>query len=263
MKDYICLCELRAAFLPELSIYWTKNRLFDLCRGKSEAMMLANNRNTWWKPAALLVVVITLFILAKVSNFDDQFLNLRHWIQATGYMGMMVFVLIYAAGAVAVVPGTALTIAGGAIFGSIIGIVVVSIGSTLGAALAFAVSRYFARKSLERWLSGNDTFRRLDLLLERHGAIVVAFTRLVPLFPYNLLNYGFGLTRVPFETYLFWTWLCMLPETILMVVGADALTIGIAEGAIPWRLVGVFTVIAILLVFLAHMARKKLDKGGK
>ncbi len=226
-------------------------------------MMPERNRDTRWKPAVLLVFVISLFILARVFHFGDQLQNLRHWIEATGYVGMAVFVLIYAAGAVALVPGTALTIAGGAIFGSIKGIIVVSMGSTLGAALAFLVSRYFARESMERWLSGKDTYRRLDALLKKHGAIVVAFSRLVPLFPYNLLNYGFGLTRVPFGTYIFWTWLCMLPEAILLVVGADALTMGIAEGAIPWRLVGVFTVIAILLVFLARMAGKKIDERGK
>ena len=222
-------------------------------------MMQTNNRIKWWKPAALLGFVISAYILAKVFNLGDHLLELRHWIQATGYMGMTVFVLMYAAGAVALVPGTALTIAAGAIYGSIKGIVVVSLGSTLGAALAFVISRYFAREAMQRWLSGNDTFRRLDLLLERRGAIVVAFTRLIPLFPYNLLNYGFGLTRVPFRTYLFWTWLCMLPETVLLVIGIDALTIGITEGAIPWRLVGVFVVVASLLVFLAHMAGRKID----
>ncbi len=219
--------------------------------------MPKHSRDTWWKPAVILVFVISLFTLARVFHFDLQ--NLRHWIEAKGYMGIVVFLLIYAAGAVAMFPGTALAIAGGAIFGSIKGIVVVSTGSTLGAALAFLVSRYFARESMERWLSDNDTFRHLDALLKKHGAIVVAFSRLIPLLPYNLINYGFGLTRVPFGTYIFWTWLCMLPETILLVVGADALTTGIAEGAIPWLLVGVFTVIAILLVFLARMAKKKID----
>ena len=226
-------------------------------------MTPANNRIIWWKPAALLGVVISAFILAEVFNLGDRLLELRQWIQATGYAGMMVFVLIYAAGAVAVIPGTALTIAGGAIFGSVKGIIAVSLGSTLGAALAFVISRYFAREAMQRWLSGNDTFRRLNLLLERRGAIVVAFTRLIPLFPYNLLNYGFGLTRVPFRTYLFWTWLCMLPETFLLVIGIDALTIGITEGAVPWRLVGVFAAIAILLVFLVHLAGKKIDGQGK
>ena len=215
------------------------------------------------KPAVLLVFVISLFILARTCHLGDRLLELRHWIQATGYLGMMVFVLIYVAGTVAVVPGTALSIAGGAIFGSIKGVVVVSIASTLGAALAFMVSRYFARESIERWLSGSDKFRRLDGLMERHGAIVVAITRLVPLFPFTLLNYGFGLTRVSFGTYIFWTWLCMLPETILLVVGADAFTIGIAEGEIPWRLVGVFIVISILIVFLVRMAGKKLDEREK
>jgi uncharacterized membrane protein YdjX (TVP38/TMEM64 family) len=67
-------------------------------------------------------------------------------------------------------------------------------------------------------------------MTERHGAIIVAITRLVPIFPFNLLNYGFGLTRVRFGTYLLWSFLCMLPGIALYVVGADALTRGLAEG---------------------------------
>jgi len=207
-----------------------------------------------------MAVVVCLFVLARAFPLGDRFLEFLYWIRTTGYPGMAAFVLIYAAGTVAVVPGTPLTISGGVLFGSVKGVAIVSMGSTLGAALAFLISRYFARESMERCLVGNDHMQRLNRLMERHGAIVVAITRLVPLFPFNLLNYGFGLTRVPFRTYLFWTWLCMLPKTTLLVVGADAFTIGIAEGEIPWRLVGILAIILIVLVFLVRQARKTLDE---
>ncbi len=70
-------------------------------------------------------------------------------------------------------------------------------------------------------------------MTEKHGAIIVAVTRLVPLFPFNLLNYGFGLTRVPFWTYLFWSWLCMLPGTIAYLVGTDAVILAVTTGELP------------------------------
>ena len=108
--------------------------------------------------------------------------------------------------------------------------------------------------------SGNEKFRQLDTLTERHGAIIVAITRLVPIFPFNLLNYGFGLTRVPFGTYLFWSWLCMLPGTVLYVVGADAFTQGLAEGRVPWALLGALVAALVVLVLLVRYARRTLAR---
>jgi uncharacterized membrane protein YdjX (TVP38/TMEM64 family) len=136
---------------------------------------------------------------------------------------------------------------------------VVSIASTLGASLAFLVARYFARDAIARWLSKKKTFRKLDEMTEKRGATIVALTRLVPVFPFNLLNYGFGLTRVPFWTYVFWSWLCMLPVTIVYVVGTDAVTRAITQGEIPWSLVIGVAVAAVLLTFLVRLAKAKLQ----
>jgi uncharacterized membrane protein YdjX (TVP38/TMEM64 family) len=167
--------------------------------------------------------------------------------------------LLYAAAVVAAFPGSALTVAAGALFGSAIGIVVVSIASTLGAGLSFLIARYFARKSVARWLSTKEKFNRLDRMTEEHGAVIVALTRLVPLFPFNLLNYGFGLTRVRFWTYVFWSWLCMLPGAVLYVVGADALAKGITQGRVPWRLIGALAGVVVIMAFLIRYARRKLQ----
>jgi len=141
----------------------------------------------------------------------------------------------------------------------VLGVILVSAAATLGASLSFLISRYFARDATARWLSSKEKFRRLDQLTEDHGATIVALTRLVPIFPFNLLNYGFGLTRVHFWTYVFWSWLCMLPGTILYVVGADALIKGIAQGRIPWVLVGAVAVAGIVLAILVRYARRRLQ----
>ena len=184
---------------------------------------------------------------------------IRNWIEGLGMLGPLVFVGIYAGAVVAAVPGSAITVAAGALFGSVVGVIVVSIGSTLGAALCFLIARHFARQSTARWLAGSEAFNKLDEMTERHGAIIVAITRLIPLFPFNLLNYGFGLTRVRFRTYVFWSWLCMLPGTILYVVGADALVRFVAEGQVPWILVVCLVVAALVLFFLVRFARRKLE----
>jgi uncharacterized membrane protein YdjX (TVP38/TMEM64 family) len=206
----------------------------------------------------LIAAVLTVIVLAKVFDFGQYLGALREWIDGLGAWGPVVFVLLYAVAVVAALPGSALTVAAGALFGSAIGIVVVSVAATLGASLSFLVGRYFAREATAQWLSQKETFRKLDRMTEERGAIIVALTRLVPIFPFNLLNYGFGLTRVPFWTYFFWSWLCMLPGTVLYVVGADAVTKAISQGQVPWALLGTVLVVAVFLAVLVRFARVRL-----
>lgn len=205
-------------------------------------------------------MIISLFLLAHLFGLGEKLAQLRDWIKSTGFLGPAVFIFIYAIGTVAAIPGSAMTVAAGSMFGSLLGVVIVSIASTSGASLAFLASRYFTREAVERWLTKKEKFRKLDALTERHGAIIVAITRLVPLFPYTLLNYGFGLTKVHFKTYVFWSWLCMIPGTVMYVVGADAVTKGLAQGKIPWVLVGVFIIVIISITFLVRHARGVLRK---
>ena len=216
-----------------------------------------------WRPIALLVVVISILVLSYVFGIGDKLAALRAWIEALGALGPAVFILIYTGAVVAALPGSAITIIAGAIFGSVLGVIVVSIASTVGAALAFLVGRYFARDAIAKWLSKRERFRRLDNLTEKHGAIIVALVRIVPVFPFNIVNYGFGLTRVRFWTYVFWSWLCMLPGTVLYVVGTDAISQAIIQKRVPWPLIGVLIAVLVLLVVLVKLARKRLHEEDK
>jgi uncharacterized membrane protein YdjX (TVP38/TMEM64 family) len=212
----------------------------------------------WWRPVLLVAIIISMLILAKVFDLGHKLGELRTWIDGLGPLGAIVFILLYTMAAVAAIPGSALTVTAGALFGSVLGVILVSIASTLGAGLSFLIARYFARNATARWLSRNENFRKLDQLTEEQGAVMVALTRLVPIFPFNLLNYGFGLTRVPFWTYVFWSWLCMLPMTIVYVVGADAFTKGLAQGKVPWNLIGVVIGMGIILSIVIRQARRRL-----
>jgi uncharacterized membrane protein YdjX (TVP38/TMEM64 family) len=213
----------------------------------------------WWRPVLLLGVVITILILAKFLGLTDRLGDLRDWIRSLGAPGALVFILIYVVAVVAAVPAAPISVAAAALFGSVWGVIVINIAATLGAGLAFLVGRYFARQAVVNWLGRNEKFRRLDELTEEHGAIIVALTRLVPVFPFNLLNYAFGLTRVPFWTYVFWTWLCIIPGTVLYVVGADAVLQGVAQGKVPWPLVLAFVVALVFLTILVRFAKRLLQ----
>jgi len=219
----------------------------------------------WLRPLLLAVAVVALLVAAKVFGLGDRLDDLRSWILGLGPWGPLAFIAVYAVAVVAAVPGSLLSIAAGAMFGSALGVALVSVASTLGAAMAFAVARWFARDAVARWLAANETFMKLDRMTTRHGAIVVAITRLVPLFPFTLLNYGFGLTGVRFRTYVLWSWLCMLPGTVLYVVGADAVTRGISEGRVPWLLVAIVVATAAALALIVRRARRALasDRSGE
>jgi uncharacterized membrane protein YdjX (TVP38/TMEM64 family) len=206
----------------------------------------------------LIAFIIAIFILAIVFGAGEKLGTLREWIQSLGVLGPAVFVGLYILGVVVGIPGSALTVAAGGLFGSLLGVILVSLASTIGASFSFLIARYFARDAVTGWLSKREKFKKLDGMTEEHGAMIVAATRLIPIFPFNLLNYGFGLTKIPFRTYLFWSWLCMLPGTVLYVVGVDAVIQLIVQKKVPWILFGVVAGVGVLLAVLVKFARSKI-----
>ncbi|NTW07403.1 MAG: TVP38/TMEM64 family protein [Syntrophaceae bacterium] len=222
---------------------------------------IVKKSNNVWKPVLFTILLAVVIIIFRLTGWSEKVTDLRDWISALGIWGPFVFVLLYVVAVIAAVPGAAITIAGGTLFGSAWGVVLVSIASTIGASITFLIARYLARDFVLRKLSTNETFRKLDRLTLEHGAVIVAITRLVPLFPFNILNYGFGLTAVSFRIYIFWSWLCMLPGTILYVVGTDAIVSTITSGKVPWLLVIVIVVAGFVLAFLIRMAKNKLKQG--
>jgi len=143
--------------------------------------------------------------------------RLRSFIEAHGSLAPLIYVVIYSIAPALFLPGLPLTIAGGLLFGPFWGVVYAITGATLGACIAFLISRYLARECVEQKLH-DQRWRKLDQQVELHGWKVVAFTRLIPLFPFNLLNYAFGLTKVRFSHYAIATFFCMLPACIAFIV---------------------------------------------
>lgn len=157
----------------------------------------------------LLVTGIALAILYR-DRFDVTVL--RQWLDQAGDAAPLLFVGIYALGAVFFLPGSILTLAGGALFGPVLGTFYNLAGATIGAGLAFLAARYLASDWAERQTGGR--LRQLKEGVEHEGWRFVAFTRLVPLFPFNLLNYALGLTKIRFLHYLVASYICMLPGAV-------------------------------------------------
>jgi uncharacterized membrane protein YdjX (TVP38/TMEM64 family) len=139
------------------------------------------------------------------------------WVQGVGAWGAVVFAAAYVPAAVLFVPGALLTLGAGFVFGIVRGTAIVSLGSTAGAAAAFFVARRFARQWVARRLAASRLLAAIARAVEVEGFKIVLLTRLSPVLPFNLLNYAFGLTAVPFRTYVLASWIGMLPGTLMYV----------------------------------------------
>lgn len=161
-----------------------------------------------------LAILALLFLLGRqTGHYIPQFLR---WVDSLGIWGPVAFVLGYAVATVAFVPGSAMTLAAGAIFGLAKGTLYTFVGATLGCSAAFLVSRYVARGLVERRLENYPKFQAVDRAVGGEGFKIVFLLRLSPIFPFNLLNYALGLTRVRFLHYLLAS-VGMIPGTFLYV----------------------------------------------
>ena len=161
---------------------------------------------------AAAALALLIFLVRSVGGVADFAAH----IERAGAWGPALFIVGYALAVVAFVPGSILTMAGGALFGLAKGTAIVFSAATLGSALAFLVARYLARPLVERRIRGNPRFAAIDRAIESDGLRVVFLLRLSPVFPFTLLNYALGLTGVRFRDYLLAS-LGMLPGSLLYV----------------------------------------------
>jgi uncharacterized membrane protein YdjX (TVP38/TMEM64 family)/rhodanese-related sulfurtransferase len=187
----------------------------------------------WVLAVALVAGTGVVFVFRE--HLDAAFLE--SWVASAGVVAPLLFMAVYALGTVLFVPGSLLTLAGGALFGPVWGTFYNLTGATAGATLAFLVARYLTSDWVQARTAGR--LGRVIRGVEAEGWRFVAFTRLVPLFPFNLLNYALGLTRIPLSRYLAATYVCMLPGalayTYLGYAGREA--IAGAEGLVRKGLV--------------------------
>jgi uncharacterized membrane protein YdjX (TVP38/TMEM64 family) len=205
-----------------------------------------------------LAVVIIAVKTSGVSQIMDQ-QTLRTWIAGYGSLAPIIYMCVYTIAPALFLPGLPITLVGGVVFGPFWGVVYTIIGSTAGACSAFLVSRYLARE----WVAGqlvSPRWKRLDEGVEKHGWKVVAFTRLVPLFPFNLLNYAFGLTKIGFRDYTAATFLCMLPACIAFVVFSSSL-LDVIRGKVSLAFIFGIALIVLVSLFPLLYRRYKAKKG--
>jgi len=214
----------------------------------------------------LLPAALVLGLAAAFFVFDGRTLlsETLAGLAGLGAWGPVLFVVAYVIATVLFVPGSALTLGAGALFGVGLGSALVSVGATLGATAAFLVGRYFARDWVARKIEGNRTFSAIDRAVATGGWRIVGLTRLSPAFPFTLLNYAFGLTRVSLRDYVLASWIGMMPGTVMYVyIGSLARAVGERQRtSAEWALYGVGLVATIgVTVYVTRLARRALREN--
>jgi uncharacterized membrane protein YdjX (TVP38/TMEM64 family) len=215
-------------------------------------------------------IAVALLLAARHFNIQQAFHDALAWIEAAGPVGPLVFFWLYIAACVFMLPGSILTLGAGAVFGLVNGTLLVSLSSTAGATAAFLVGRYLARGMVARRVAGNPNFGAMDEAVASEGWKIVGLTRLSPVFPFNLLNYAFGLTRVSLRDYVLASWIGMIPGTVMYVyLGSLAGSLaelgvrdsGSARTHAEWALYGIGLIATVAVTWvITRIARRALGR---
>jgi uncharacterized membrane protein YdjX (TVP38/TMEM64 family) len=241
------------------------------------------NKN-WEKPSSIVFLMLMVFCLTvalvaepawgeeyaqNAAGFHPQMFlgNALQWIDGIGAVGALAFILLYIIATVAFLPGSILTLGAGVVFGLVMGSIYVFIGATIGATAAFLVGRYLARGWVAKKIAGNQKFRAVDEAVGREGLKIVLLTRLSPVFPFNLLNYAYGVTGVTLKDYILGS-IGMIPGTIMYVyvgsLAGNLAAIGTASQpdnpGLQWliRILGFIATVTVT-VYITKVARKALE----
>jgi uncharacterized membrane protein YdjX (TVP38/TMEM64 family) len=233
-----------------------------------------NRRLPPWIRVLIVLVcggaVAAALVLLPFKLLLGDFLD---WSRDHQIAGAVLLALAYVLACIFVVPGSLLTLGGGFALGVLTGFVAVFVGSNLGAAAAFLLGRTLARDWIERKVATNTRFRGLDDAIAEHGFRVVLLLRLSPVFPFNLLNYALGLTRISFRDYVLATLLGMVPGILLYVyLGslaqrfADLLARreehGPGEQALFYAGLGATVIVTVWITWIARQALARAVPGA-
>lgn len=164
----------------------------------------------------LTCLVATLIIASQYLNIQQILHTLVLQVNSLGYLGPIAFIAIYNLATLLFIPGSILTLKGGCLFGVFWGSIYVIIAATIGATLAFLIGRYLSRDWVVQKLDKHPKFKAIDLAVAKEGWKIVLLTRLSPIFPFNLLNYAFGVTQVSLKDYILGS-IGIIPGTVMYV----------------------------------------------
>ncbi|AHJ27229.1 TVP38/TMEM64 family protein [Nodularia spumigena CS-584] len=217
-------------------------------------------------------LIITLIFLAQYINIPVILNNSILWVQSLGVFGPIAYIVIYNLATILFIPGSLLTLKGGCLFGLFWGAVYVLIAAIIGAILAFILGRYLSRDWVSQQINKHPQFQAIDLAVAKEGWKIVLLTRLCPIFPFNLLNYAFGVTQVSLKDYILGSF-GIIPGTVMYVyMGSLAGDLAMINQNNPpinpeaqiWQwvmqIIGLIATIAIT-IYMTKIAQKALGES--
>lgn len=210
-----------------------------------------------------IIVILGIVLLLKYFNvFDyitvENIKNLKEFINSFGILAPIIYIILYIGVCLFFLPAIPIALLAGFAFGLIKGTIIASIGSTIGCALAFLVARYALRDMVEGWAKKSDYFKKIDKGVKNQGFRIIIITRLVPIFPFNLQNFLYGLTDISFFTYVILSWICMLPATIVFTFSAGAISSGQSLGKI-FTYLAIASIFFVILSFIPSYIKRKMN----
>ncbi|MEW6265724.1 MAG: TVP38/TMEM64 family protein [Thermodesulfobacteriota bacterium] len=221
------------------------------------------------RAAALALFLLAAGVLLRFTPLQETLTpdRLGRLIEAAGLWAPAIFILVYALGVCVLLPGTLLAAVGAGLFGPYQGFVYVWTGAMIGAGLAFLIARYLGREFAASMIG--DRLKKYDQALERHGFATVLYLRLI-YFPFNILNFGMGLTAVRFRDYFWGTALGILAGTFIFTfffgtlkeVWAGGRWTGLLSGKVFFSL-GLFVFSFFIPILVKRLKRKPEETGGE
>lgn len=221
----------------------------------------ADRRRRTWPLVAAAGFLLVMIVAGRAIDVGRHLEAAQAWTASLGFLAPAAYVLLYVAATLIGVPGLPFTLLSPVLFGVWPAYGAMVVGSALSAALAFLIARYLARDALAERLAGTDGFARLSALVEKHDWVVIPLLRIVPVAPFAIVNYGFGLTGISFWRYFGWSELAMIPMNAVLVLGAGLFYDAATRGIVPWPLLAASAAAALVVIGLAALGRKAFARA--
>lgn len=174
---------------------------------------------------ACLIFALVIYAIHAFGLFDllTDLPHLQTLIRQSGFFGYSLYILLFIIATLLLLPGSILVIAGGIVFGPLLGTLLSLIAATLASSCSFLLARWLGRDLLLKYVGHSNTFQAIEKGIARNGIDFLILTRLIPLFPYNIQNYAYGLTTIAFWPYTLISALTTLPGIVIYTVMASDL----------------------------------------
>ncbi len=219
-----------------------------------------NKKMSIQKMGLIVILMIVLGFTAYKTGFIDFVTDInamQEFFKGLGIVGYGVYILLFTVVAVFMLPASVITMVAGITFGPVLGGILALVGSTIGGTIAFIIAKYVARDKIIQKFEGNKIFSKIEKGVEENGSSFLILTRLVPIFPYNVQNYAYGVTSMKTGTFFMWSLLCMAPGAFIYAyMAGDIVTNGLSVGILI-KFAGAGLILFLISLIPKYIAKKK------